>query len=179
MPPLDTTDFGAVTSMNSCSPLSMCTNRSVATPPEYSHQQRQRKKILGSYAFLGEGPMNRCQSTVCALASGGIGYTHAPSGLLRLFSIRTMLTLPSAPDLMISRALAVMGEVLAPLPTITTLPDFSAAATISFPCSIDQLIGFSTYTCLPAASASRNICRCQWSGVAIVTASISLRARTA
>jgi hypothetical protein len=60
-----------------------------------------------------------------------------------LFSIRTMFTLPSTPDFTISRALAVSGEVLAPLTTITTLPDFSAAATSSLPCSIDQLMGFS------------------------------------
>src|ERR1051325_2207221 len=122
MPPLDTTDFGPVTSMNSCRALSRCTNRSVATPPEYSHQQRQRKKIFGSYAFFGDGPMKRAQSIVCGLASGGTGYTHAPSGLFRLVSMRTMFTFPIAPDLMSSRALAVTGEVLAPLPTITTLP---------------------------------------------------------
>src|SRR5438105_316901 len=129
MPPFDTTDLGPVTSIISCRPLSMWTKRSVATPPEYSHQQRQRKKIFGSYARFGEGPINRAQSIVAGLASGGTGYTHAPSGLLRLFSIRTMLILPSTPDLTISRAFIVRGEVLAPLPTITTLPDFSAAAT--------------------------------------------------
>ena len=47
-----------------------------------------------------------------------------------------------------------------------------AALTISGPSSIFSVSGFSTYTSLPALSASMAIRACQWSGVAISTASI-------
>ena len=48
----------------------MWTNRSVATPPEYSHQQRQRKNTSGLKGILGAGPRNRSQSMVRGEASG-------------------------------------------------------------------------------------------------------------
>ena len=37
-------------------------------------------------------------------------------------------------------------------------------------------MGFSQYTSFPAFMASMDACACQWSGVATITASMSLRA---
>ena len=59
--------------MISCMVVSLCTHRSVATPPEYSHQQRQRENRVRSKERFGAGPNQRFQSTVLAEASGGMG----------------------------------------------------------------------------------------------------------
>ena len=48
-----------------------------------------------------------------------------------------------------------------------------AALTIGGPSSIFSVSGFSTYTSLPALSASMAIAACQWSGTPISTASTS------
>ena len=65
------------------------------------------------------------------------------------------------------------------LPTWRTRPDALAAAIIGAPSSMTSVMGFSTYTCLPARSASTTCVRCQWSGVATITASIDGSARSA
>ena len=41
---------------------------------------------------------------------------------------------------------------------------------------MERVIGFSSATSLPARTAARAIGTCQWSGVEIITASMSLRA---
>ena len=58
------------------------------------------------------------------------------------------------------------------VPNCTTRLCLRAAATISSPSRGLWLAGFSTYTCLPAAQAMIVAGPCQWSGVAITTASI-------
>ena len=51
------------------------------------------------------------------------------------------------------------------------------ASMTGLPCSIFWIIGFSQYTSFPAFSASIVMRECQWSGVPMMTASTSLRAR--
>jgi hypothetical protein len=124
--------------------VSWWTQRSVATPPEYSHQQRQRKNRFVSKGCLGADPSQRFQSMRSGVASNGIGYTQAPSGEFRLSARRTIFTLPRTPDFTTSRALAVNGEVLPWLPTISSLPDFFTAWMMSRPSAMLHVIGFST-----------------------------------
>src|SRR5271157_4851849 len=128
MPPLETALLGSLASRISCSVVSMCTNMSVAMPPEYSHQQRHRKNRSGLQGILGADPRKRFQSTVSGDASGGIGYTQAPSLLLRKSAARTRLILPNTPDFTISRALAVTAELLGSLPICRIRSDFFIAS---------------------------------------------------
>src|SRR5215475_8811223 len=141
MPPCATAERGAFTSMISCIVVNSCTQRSVATPPEYSQKHRQRKNRVRSNSCFGAGPSQRAQSMVLGDASGEMGYTHAPSGVLRYVARRTILILPSAPDLTTSRALAVMVDVLFWLPTITSLPLFFAASQSVLPSAMLSVIG--------------------------------------
>jgi hypothetical protein len=60
------------------------------------------------------------------------------------------------------------------VPTCVTRFVRAAVSTILRPSTTVRLIGFSTYTSLPALQASMNISACQWSGVAITTASTAL-----
>ena len=55
---------------------------------------------------------------------------------------------------------------------------FSAAVTMARPSWMRWASGFSQYTSLPAWQARMAMIACQWSGVAITTASMSLRSRT-
>ena len=63
------------------------------------------------------------------------------------------------------------------VPTCTILPYFFCASTS---CGLPRscATGFSTYTCLPACSAMMVMSACQWFGVAMMTASMSLSSRT-
>ena len=87
--------------------------------------------------------------------------------------------LPSLPDFTISRAVCWSLELMPLLPIWRMRSDLSAAAIISGPSSIVSVIGFSRYTSLPAARASTVCSWCQWSGVAMMTASIDLSASRA
>ena len=53
---------------------------------------------------------------------------------------------------------------------VTTFADFAISRNCRASASV-CVNGFSQYTCLPASIAARHIAACQWSGVAITTAS--------
>ena len=59
-----------------------------------------------------------------------------------------------------------------------TTPARATASHSARPSATEIVSGFSTETCLPAFTASIAIGTCQWSGVAIITASTSARAST-
>lgn len=63
-------------------------------------------------------------------------------------------------------------------PTVTTRPVCFHASTTATASSAVRVIGFSTYTSFPAASASSVMRPCQWSGVVMHTASTSLLSST-
>ncbi len=83
-----------------------------------------------------------------------------------------------APDASSSRAFSLPTELRPWLPTWKTTPVFFCAAITASPSPRVCTIGFSQYTGFFASSASTEICRCQWSGVAMMTASTSGRAST-
>ena len=85
-----------------------------------------------------------------------------------------MPTLPILPSWTIWINSAILGELRRCVPTWTTRWYLRAASTIRRPSTTLWLAGFSTYTSLPAWQAMTVISACQWSGVAIVTASIDL-----
>src|ERR1039458_3677154 len=111
MAPWATADLGAPQSRTVWMRVNMWTQRSLQTPPEYSHQQRQRKKCLASNGRWGARPRNLSQAMVAGEASGGMAYTQAAPGVFRWLDMRAMLMVPSAPDLTISWALRLMGVV--------------------------------------------------------------------
>ena len=80
-----------------CMPLMRWTIRSPPTPVPYSFQQRQRAKRNLSNGILGASLSQVSQSTVCAEASMGGGYTQAPLGSLRPRLSSTISMSPMAP----------------------------------------------------------------------------------
>ncbi|MCR4411721.1 MAG: hypothetical protein NUV77_04760 [Thermoguttaceae bacterium] len=64
------------------------------------------------------------------------------------------------------------------VPTWSSLPERRTASTISRPSRRLWQHGFSTYTCLPASRARIDAGACQWSGVAMNTASTARSSST-
>ena len=126
----------------------------------------------------GRGPSQRSQSR-----PGGGGESGAwpipPGAMLLVNAARATVTLPSAPDCTDSASCAYIRDERRCVPTCTIRSCFRAASTIARPSTIVIDSGFSTYTSLPARQAAIIWIACQWSGVAITTASMSLRSSTA
>ena len=85
-----------------------------------------------------------------------------------------MPTLPMPPRRTCAIASWTCGVLRRWVPSWTTRLYFRAASTIRRPSTMLWLAGFSTYTSLPAWQARTVSSACQWSGVAIVTASMDL-----
>src|ERR1051326_2345672 len=86
------------------------------------------------------------------------------------------VTRPIPPPSTKSAASLRNGEERRCVPTCVTRLVRCATSTILRPSTTVSDSGFSTYTSLPALHASMNINACQWSGVAITTASTFLSA---
>ena len=98
-----------------------------------------------------------------------------PTGLMfSKFQVWTQKTLPSLPERTISTAFWKCGAERCWVPTAMILLVLLAARIIACPSATLWPIGFSTYTSLPASTASMVGRACQWSGVAMTTASRSL-----
>jgi len=83
-----------------------------------------------------------------------------------------------APDLSRSIAWRTWSALRLWVPTWTTRLVRRAASIMSRPSRMLWEAGFSTYTCLPASQARMVAGACQWSGVAMTTASTDLLSNT-
>src|SRR6202453_3942761 len=106
-------------------------------------EQRQRLYRTASNGRCGAPNRKAFQSMVCSLASGGIGYTHAPLGEFRFDDPSIRKTSPSAPDEYSSRAFSYTMELTRWLPTCMMRLPFRTASTIAKPSSTLCDIGFS------------------------------------
>jgi hypothetical protein len=97
---------------------------------------------------------------------------------LRKKPVCAWATWPIAPVRIASNAFTHTPSAIDCTPTVTTRPVRFQASTTATASSAVRVIGFSTNTSLPAASASAVILPCQWSGVVTHTASTFLLSRT-
>ena len=93
------------------------------------------------------------------------------------FQVWTQKTLPSLPERTTSTAFWKCVELRCWVPTAMILSYFRAARIIACPSATLWPTGFSTYTSLPAITAWIAGRACQWSGVAMITASTFLSSR--
>src|SRR5205823_13041282 len=99
--------------------------------------------------------------------------------LQRFFDASPLLisSFPYFPDCAAAMVLAQLLLLRLCVPCCTTRPYFLAASTHLRPSKTLWLIGFSTYTSLPAWQAQMVMNECQWLQVATDTASSSLSSR--
>ena len=126
--------------------------------------------MLSRNSRRGAGPCHKSQSSH---SGTGAGLPTPIDARLLVYHDFAYWTLPIVPECTSSIAAFTFGHERRWFPTCTTRLYFDAARiNISFSAGL-WLVGFSRYTCLPACIAIMAAGACQWSGVAMHTASNS------
>ncbi len=123
--------------------------------------------------MFGAGPWNRSQSMVSGLPSSWMSHTHAPHGVFRLVVPSTSVIGPRMFASITSRALMCASDWRFWCPSWNTMPVRLTASYTACASSSVRVRHFSQYTWIPSSAASMVMRECQWSGVAMITASTS------
>ena len=148
----------------------------MSCPPPQSETQRQSQSYTPSNGRAGAGPTQKSQSR----PSGTVAPGRPRNPLERVLCppgspTSTRTTLPMRPFFTSSTARRISPLDRCQLPVCHTRPLRSTARTRARPSRRSCVNGFSPKMSLPQFAANTPMGACQWSGVAMSTASMSSR----